>query len=40
MNEFEKTNGDIEAEKIYATQSNIIDVCSGHHKELSEKDYQ
>jgi len=31
---------EVEASKIYATQSNIIDVCLDHHKELSEKDYQ
>lgn len=31
---------DVEAEKLYATQSKIIDVCSDHHKELMEKDYQ
>jgi hypothetical protein len=31
---------EVEAEKIYATQSNIIDVCLDHHKELMEKGYQ
>lgn len=31
---------EIEAEKIYATQSNIIDVCLDHYNELREKDYQ
>jgi hypothetical protein len=31
---------EVEAEKIYATHSSIIDVCSSHHKELIEKDYQ
>jgi hypothetical protein len=31
---------DTEAEKIYATESKIIDVCYGHHKELIEKDYK
>ena len=29
-----------EASKIYATQSNIIDVCFDHYKELMEKGYQ
>lgn len=31
---------EVEAEKIYATPSNIIDVCLDHHKELMEKGYQ
>jgi hypothetical protein len=31
---------ELEAEKIYATESNIIDVCLNHYKELSEKEYQ
>jgi hypothetical protein len=31
---------EVEASKIYATQSNIIDVCADHHKELMEKDYK
>lgn len=33
-------NCEIEAEKIYATESNIIDVCSDHYKELTEKGYR
>jgi hypothetical protein len=33
-------NCEVEAEKIYATKSRIIDVCSKHYKELIEKDYQ
>jgi hypothetical protein len=30
---------DVEAAKIYATQSTIIDVCLDHYKELMEKGY-
>jgi hypothetical protein len=31
---------EVEASKIYATKSNIIDVCLNHYIELTEKDYQ
>lgn len=30
---------EVEAEKIYATESKIVDVCIDHYKELMEKDY-
>jgi len=29
-----------EATKLYSTESNIIDVCENHHKELTEKEYK
>lgn len=31
---------ELEAEKIYATESKIVDVCSNHYKELLDRDYQ
>ena len=31
---------ELEAEKIYATESKIIDVCVIHYKDLIEKGYQ
>lgn len=31
---------ELEAEKIYSTESKIVDVCLNHHKELMERDYQ
>lgn len=31
---------DLEAEKIYATETKIVDVCSNHHAELRDKDYR
>ena len=31
---------DLEAEKLYATESSIIDVCLSHYNELLEKNYQ
>jgi hypothetical protein len=30
---------ELEAEKIYATESNIIDVCLNHYNELLKKEY-
>lgn len=30
----------LEAEKLYATETQIRDVCLNHHKELTEKDYR
>jgi hypothetical protein len=32
-------NCEVEASKIYATESTIIDVCLDHYKELMEKGY-
>lgn len=29
-----------EAEKLYATESNIIDVCQLHYNQLIEKEYK
>ena len=29
-----------EATKLYATETNVIDVCQNHHKQLIERDYQ
>lgn len=31
---------ELEAEKIYATETKIVDVCSNHYKELIEKSYR
>jgi hypothetical protein len=31
---------ELEAEKIYSTESKIVDVCSNHYKELLDRDYQ
>jgi len=31
---------ELEAEKIYATESKIVDVCSNHYKELLDRDYK
>jgi hypothetical protein len=31
---------DIEAEKLYGTETKIVDVCPSHYKELIEKEYQ
>ena len=31
---------EVEAEKIFATESRIIDVCADHHKQLMEKVYK
>lgn len=31
---------EVEAEKIFATESKVVDVCSDHHKELMEKVYK
>jgi hypothetical protein len=31
---------DLEAEKLYSTETQIRDVCLDHHKELTEKDYK
>ncbi len=30
----------LEAEKIYATETSIVDVCLNHYKELLEKGYR
>ncbi len=29
----------LEAEKLYSTETKIIDVCSKHYKELTDKDF-
>jgi hypothetical protein len=29
-----------EAEKLYSTETSIVDVCTEHYKELTEKDYE
>ena len=29
-----------EAEKLYATESNLIDICKDHYNELIEKEYR
>jgi hypothetical protein len=31
---------ELEAEKIYATETSIVDVCLKHYKELIDKDYK
>lgn len=31
---------DFEAEKLYSTETKIIDVCLNHYKQLIEKDYK
>lgn len=31
---------ELEAEKLYSTETKIIDVCLKHHKELIDKDYR
>ena len=31
---------DLEAEKIYATETKIVDVCSNHYTELMEKSFR
>jgi hypothetical protein len=31
---------ELEAEKIYGTETSIVDVCLNHYKELSEKGYR
>jgi hypothetical protein len=31
---------EFEAEKLYATETSIFDVCLKHHKELTDKDYK
>jgi hypothetical protein len=30
----------LEAEKLYSTETKIIDVCLQHHKELIDRDYK
>lgn len=30
----------IEAEKLYPTETKIIDVCLNHYKELTDKEYK
>lgn len=30
---------ELEAEKIYATETKIVDVCSNHYAELMEKSF-
>jgi hypothetical protein len=30
----------IEAEKLYSTETKIIDVCLNHYKELIDEDYR
>ena len=31
---------ELEAEKIYATETKIVDVCPDHYRELIEKGYR
>ena len=31
---------DFEAEKIYPTESNIVDLCLKHYNELTDRDYR
>lgn len=31
---------ELEAEKIYATETSIVDVCLNHYKELIDKGYK
>ena len=31
---------ELEAEKLYSTETQIKDVCLNHYKELTEKDYK
>jgi hypothetical protein len=31
---------ELEAEKIYATETSIVDVCIEHYKKLIDKDYK
>ena len=31
---------ELEAEKLYSTETKIVDVCSKHYKELIDKDYR
>jgi hypothetical protein len=31
---------ELEAEKLYAKEKSIVDVCLKHYKELTDKDYK
>ena len=31
---------ELEAEKLYSTETSIVDVCLNHYKELTDKDYK
>ncbi len=33
------TDCELEAEKLYSTETSVRDVCLNHYKELTDKDY-